>query len=47
MARMPFPTEKQSWSAGHFMRKVPDGYADAAIDEGRLAMRISRHIGRS
>ena len=37
MARMPFPAEKQPWSAGHFMRKVPDGYADAAIDRGEIA----------
>jgi arabinofuranosyltransferase len=37
MARMPFPTEKQPWSAGHFMRKVPEGYPDAAIDRGEIA----------
>jgi arabinofuranosyltransferase len=36
MARMPFPPEKQSWQAGHFMREVPDGYADAAIDRGEI-----------
>ena len=38
MARMPFPPDdKQPWSAGHFMREVPDGYADAAIDRGEIA----------
>jgi arabinofuranosyltransferase len=37
MARMPFPPEKQPWQAGHFMRKVPEGYTDAAIDRGDIA----------
>jgi arabinofuranosyltransferase len=37
MARMPFPPEKHPWQAGHFMRKVPEGYEDAAIDRGAIA----------
>jgi len=36
MARMPFVAATQSWSPGHFMRVVPDGYADAAIDCGDI-----------
>lgn len=37
MARMPFPVGTQPWSAGHFMRKVPEGYPDAAIGQGEIA----------
>jgi arabinofuranosyltransferase len=36
MARMPFTEHSGAWAAGHFMRKVPEGYDKAAIDEGAL-----------
>ena len=36
MARMPFTEGMGFWSSGHFYRKVPDGYPDAAIDEGKI-----------
>ncbi len=34
MARMPFDEQMGTWSAGHFMRKVPEGYEHAALGEG-------------
>jgi arabinofuranosyltransferase len=37
MARTPFYADRQAWQPGHYMRKVPDGYPDAAIDRGEIA----------
>jgi arabinofuranosyltransferase len=37
MARTPFHADKTAWQPGHFMRKVPDGYPEAAIDRGEIA----------
>jgi arabinofuranosyltransferase len=36
MSRMPFTENMGYWSSGHFYRKVPDGYAEAAVDEGTI-----------
>ncbi len=36
MSRMPFTESMGYWSSGHFFRKVPEGYADAAIDKGTI-----------
>jgi arabinofuranosyltransferase len=36
MARLPFTDSSGGWTAGHFLRKVPDGYEKVAIDEGVL-----------
>jgi arabinofuranosyltransferase len=36
MARMPFGDQSGPWGPGHFMRKVPEGYERAAIDEGTI-----------
>jgi arabinofuranosyltransferase len=35
LARLPFAGGV--WAPGHFLRKVPDGYPEAAIDEGQIA----------
>jgi len=37
IARMPFDPSMGPWEAGHYLRAVPDGYPQAALDEGRLA----------
>jgi arabinofuranosyltransferase len=36
MSRMPFTEAMGYWSSGHFYRKVPDGYPEAAVDEGTI-----------
>jgi arabinofuranosyltransferase len=36
MSRMPFTERMGPWSSGHFYRKVPEGYPDAAIDAGQI-----------
>jgi arabinofuranosyltransferase len=36
VARMPFTDSMGHWSSGHFYHQIPDGYAEAAIDEGKI-----------
>jgi len=36
MSRIPFTERSGFWAPGHFYRKVPDGYAEAAIDAGTI-----------
>jgi hypothetical protein len=36
MARMPFNETMGGWAPGHYLRKVPEGYERAAIDEGTI-----------
>ena len=47
MSRMHFPVGTQPWCAGHFMRPIPDGYTDAAIDRGSIGDPSSHRIGKS
>ena len=39
MGHMPYINDSGSWDPGHYDRKVPDGYAEAALDGGRIADR--------
>lgn len=36
MSRMPFTEGMGFWASGHFYRKVPEGYADAAVGQGQI-----------
>lgn len=36
IGRMPFTEAMGYWSSGHFYRKVPEGYSEAAIDAGAI-----------
>ncbi len=36
IARIPFDSSMGGWVSGHYMRKVPEGYLEAALDEGTL-----------
>jgi arabinofuranosyltransferase len=37
VGRMPFTEAMGYWSSGHFYRKIPEGYVEAAVDEGVIA----------
>jgi arabinofuranosyltransferase len=37
MGHLPYVNDSSSWDPGHYDRKVPDGYAEAALDGGRIA----------
>lgn len=36
MSRMPFTERMGFWASGHFYRKIPEGYPEAAIGQGKI-----------